>query len=523
MRIRFVRRVTIIAVVFAVVAAGCVLPQTTPGTAGFPNGVAAGDITDDGAILWTRTLSSSTVHLKIFEAVPHATLPLLVAGMNPVFNASTTTSAADDFTTKIPVTGLQSNTTYFYRFTSGTEKSQEGRFVTAPGPTESASFKFVVAADADGFPVGGPPAFNNFEVLNAARLEQPAFFAFLGDTIYSDSANAPGPIITRDEYRDAHEQNRGFKNLRDLMSATGTYAQPDDHEVFNDYDGETVDPARYAAGIGAFNDWMPTDTANVLVDGTCAGSPRYFTQKWGTQVEIFQLDERSCRSDQNPVKAACTDAGVLDLAPTAPSALRIFAGLSEEPPAGCLTALNDPLRTLLGPVQKAAFLADLSASTAQFKIVLSQNAIQQYYALPYDRWEGYGAERAEVLNYIRDNNIDDVVFLTTDVHADIFNDVFIDLTTDPTPIAYEAISGPIATNTFKQEIISAVGAEFVAPFQLVLGIQGVDCQSIDVYSYLVVSVNAAAGTLTLESKDEFGNVVANDLDSSVKCKKVLGP
>ena len=131
------------------------------------------------------------------------------------------------------------------------------------------------------------------------------------------------------------------------------------------------------------------------------------------------------------------------------------AGLPASPPAGCLAAINDPLRTFLGPVQKAAFEADLLASTAKFKIVLSEDAIQQFYALPYDRWEGYGAERSEILNHIRDNDISNVVFLTTDLHANIANDVFIDKTTDPTPIAYEAISGPIATNTYRHEILNA--------------------------------------------------------------------
>src|SRR3954471_12268396 len=145
----------------------------------------------------------------------------------------------------------------------------------------------------------------------------------------------------------------------------------------------------------------------------------------------------------------------LDLAPTAPSGLRLFAGLPAAPPAGCLDAINDPARTLLGPVQKAAFEADLAASTAKFKIVLSEDAIQQFYALPYDRWEGYGGDRSEILNHIRDNHISNVVFLTTDLHANIANNVFIDKTLDPDPIAYEAISGPIATNTYKHEILNS--------------------------------------------------------------------
>ncbi len=304
------------------VASACSLPSITPGTAGFPNGVAAGDVTASGATLWTRTSAEASVDVNVYDAVLPANSLLAVPGDTPVFTASSSTTADTDFTTKVQVGGLQPHHTYFYRFTNGSEQSQLGRFVTAPAADQAASFRFVVAADADGFPVGGPPAFNNFEVLGRARLDQPDFFSFLGDTIYSDSSYAPGPITTVDQYRDAHEQNRKFENLRNLMSATGTYAQIDDHEVYNDFDGQTVDPARYAAGLQAFNDWMPTNSANVLADPTCAGGhPRYFHQKWGTQVELFQLDERSCRSSQDPVKAVCTPPdSALDLAPTAPAA-----------------------------------------------------------------------------------------------------------------------------------------------------------------------------------------------------------
>jgi phosphodiesterase/alkaline phosphatase D-like protein len=155
--------------------------------------------------------------------------------------------------------------------------------------------------------------------------------------------------------------------------------------------------------------------------------------------------------------------------------------------------------------------------------VLNEVAIQQFWALPYDRWEGYGGERTELLGYIRDHSIGHVVFLTTDLHANIANEVAIDSQTDPTPIAYEAISGPIATNTFKQEIIDTVGADLVVPFQAALTAAGVDCRAIDTYSYQLVEVDAVAGTMTITSKDQNGHVVSDDLTPSTKCQKVLGP
>ena len=63
----------------------------------------------------------------------------------------------------------------------------------------------------------------------------------------------------------------------------------------------------------------------------------------------------------------------------------------------------------------------MSSSTATFKVIINEVPIQQYYALPYDRWEGYEAERQAVLNFLKDN-VENVVFLTTDVHANMVND-----------------------------------------------------------------------------------------------------
>ena len=52
----------------------------------------------------------------------------------------------------------------------------------------------------------------------------------------------------------------------------------------------------------------------------------------------------------------------------------------------------------LGAQQYAAFTKAIKASTATWKVVVNEVPIQQYYALPYDRWEGYEAEREKLLH-----------------------------------------------------------------------------------------------------------------------------
>ena len=67
--------------------------------------------------------------------------------------------------------------------------------------------------------------------------------------------------------------------------------------------------------------------------------------------------------------------------------------LANPAPPACLAAINDPNRTMLGAKQLATFEKAIKKSSATFKVIFNEVPIQQFYALPYDRWEGYAAER----------------------------------------------------------------------------------------------------------------------------------
>ncbi len=481
---------------------------TTPDRVGFPTGVAVGEVTATTAAFWARTDRPAAVKLEVSR---HPSF----RGRD-VFHRTVHTAASDDFTAHVEATGLSPATPYFYRWRHGGETARTGTFRTAPAPDTAADVRLAFTGDSDGTRVNGQPGFNNFEVLDALRAEHPDFWVYLGDTIYSDSSLRPtGPAVTLDEYRDAYEVNRGYPALRDLLAGTSTYAIWDDHEVHNDFDGQTVDPARYAAGRQAFLDWMPF-TGRTLVDPSCAGDPLFRTFSWGRAVDVIVLDERSCRSAD--VAAVCGG----DLVPTLPAAIRTQFGLPASPPPGCLDAIFDPTRTMLGPVQLAAFEQALLTSSATFKLVVNEVPIQQYWALPYDRWEGYGAERNQVIDFIRDNAITGVGFLTTDNHANFFNDVFVDRFTDAESVADEIVAGPIATNTLEQEIIDLIGPPGVAAFQGVLAIAGAGCRQLDTYAYAVMDVDADAGAATVSLRDETGAVLAAFGDPTVPCVRAIG-
>jgi phosphodiesterase/alkaline phosphatase D-like protein len=178
---------------------------------------------------------------------------------------------------------------------------------------------------------------------------------------------------------------------------------------------------------------------------------------------------------------------------------------------------------MLGPVQKAQLKNDLLSSTATHKVIISELAWQQFYALPYDRWEGYGGERSEMLNFIRNNGIDNVAFLTTDNHGTLQNQVSIDTFADNTPIANEAITGPIATNTFQQEVLGFAGPLGLFVFNTTLNLVNIDCRHLDKYSYGHVDVSAAGDTATVSSRDSNGAVIADQNVPTTFCSQVYGP
>ena len=95
-------------------------------------------------------------------------------------------------------------------------------------------------------------------------------------------------------------------------------------------------------------------------------------------------------------------------------------------------------------------------------MILNEVPIQQFYALPYDRWEGYAAERRKLLDFLK-NNVQNAVFLTTDVHANLVNDARLKTLEPGGPVdsgITEITTGPIATKNFAGEINGAVGGDY---------------------------------------------------------------
>ena len=488
--------------------AGLVAAVLVPAAAaapGFRYGVAAGEITSTSAVLWTRSNELGPVKLYVWPA-PRKGMPPVQITLRP--------TNARDRVVQRRVHGLKPDTAYTYLFSTPYKKTSiatGGAFRTAPSPGQAATIRFAITGDADGArdPKTGKPAYNLFQVYGRMAAERNHFNINLGDTIYSDSevAGLPPALSVAAKWR-KYRENLGFAHLRNLRRGTGLYSHWDDHEFVNDFTRPEHGGTIYAAGARAFRDYAPVTYSDA--------SGLYRTFRWGKHLELFFLDERSFRSGK--VRTVCGN----DLAPTAPQEVRnafaaLVPALTNPVPQACLDAIADPSRTMLGARQYAAFTKAIKASTATWKVIVNEVPIQQYYALPYDRWEGYAAERERLLTFLRDN-VRNVVFLTTDTHANFVNEVRLRTLAPGGPVGtgmWEVVTGPVATNTQNKEVDDTLGrpgmgSAIVALFYKPAPPRGVGmaCASGNVYSYASVRVTGA--TLTVTPRDSAGKLVREE-------------
>lgn len=475
----------------AVLVGAAVVPAPSLAAAGFSYGVAA-QADSHSAILWTRVDAEGPVPYQVAtdKAFHHVTR-----------HGRSTASSATDLTVKPTVTGLDPATKYFYRFGSRSMGfSDVGTFETLPRGGSNDPVKLAFTGDSDilwNTPPQGdtqPP----FAVLDRIREEHQPMFVYMGDTIYSDSETHAPTALTFDEKAQKYKDNR-ITATQGVLGSTSTWAMWDDHEVINDFDGaqlEQDDPQLLQAGRDAFNAYWPVH------------EDRYYRKvSYGKNADMFFLDERTYRTQSaDEPNSPCRDSnGTLDKAPTMPESDRADLGYPPADPA-CIEHVNDPSRTMLGNAQLQWLENGLLRSKAKWKLIMNEVVISQLFVIPYDRWDGYSAERTALLQFIADHHIKNVVFLTTDIHANFASRVYVDITDKTSkPVAYEIATGPIQTCTLKCEIesLTTQGAgDLFKNFLISHRLIDVDCVNFDSFGYDDVSIPAGGASMTSTFKTD---------------------
>ena len=384
----------------------------------FSHGVASGDPLPNRAIIWTRVTPE-------VGATPGSGLGKRVtvtweASRDPNFRTQVVrgeakTGPEQDHTVKMDLGGLLPSTVYYYRFLFKNAISPVGRFRTAPpaGATVS-SLRFGLASCAN-FEGG---YFSAYRYL-AARTDLD-FILYVGDYIYEyePGAYGPGPligrthepmteIVTLSDYRRRHAQHKADADLQALHRAHPFICTWDDHELADDSwkDGAANhQPAtegsfaqRRSSALRAFFEWMPIRPP--------AASTRLYRQfQFGSLADLSMLDLRQYRDEQ--------PASPLDPAKDDPS--RVIAGREQ------LDWLKGNLAT--SPARWKLVGNPVMITPVDFRQPIDPVILAEIGALtgvPFnvDAWDGYTDDRRELLDHLAVNSINNVAFLTGDIHS----------------------------------------------------------------------------------------------------------
>jgi myo-inositol-hexaphosphate 3-phosphohydrolase/phosphodiesterase/alkaline phosphatase D-like protein len=456
------------------------------------NGIASGDTTQDSTVLWARSIFPGAVK---FEYSTDANFSVIAGTKNTVV-----TNINQPI--KVEIGGLQAGTDYYYRVTDAAGATSIGKFSTAAAPGTQAGLTFGVSGDWRG-ELAPYPAISNADERNLK------FFVEFGDTIYADfpSPGLKNPdgtekaqAITLEDYRAKHaevySQRYGQNTWGDLRASTSILATIDDHEVVNDFEGgedlakaSAADKALYGAtsglvndsplyenGLQAFQEYNPIrdefygQTGDARTDGE---RKLYRYNTYGGDAATFVLDARSFRDAELPGVANTND----------PAQVGDFLAKS-----------FNPTRTLLGRSQVEDLKRDLLKSEQDgqtWKFIMIPEPIQNLGVVgASDRFEGYAAERTEILKFINDNKINNVVFVSADIHGTLVNN-----------LTYQLAPGQaqIATSAFE---ITTGSVAFDAPF-----------------GQTVAQLASAVGLLTPAQQQFYNSLpIANDKDSIVNDK-----
>jgi alkaline phosphatase D len=336
-------------------------PESVPeDTALFPLGVQAGAMTATSALLWSYAEDSAPCVLRVWRdgEQPGQVLLLTEREVTP-----------QEGYIKTSIEGLSPGARYrygFFRKGAGgelTARSALGRFRAAFEP--GARRKLLVAASTC-TSFGNAP----YASLEMAAAESPDLFLHLGDMSYNDGA------IALDEFRAKWRQTLSDPGYRAILSACGYYITWDDHEVVDSstYDPEAMNPEQLANGKKAFFETLAVEQG--------PGDRLWRSYRWGATAEFFVVDSRSERKPS-----------------TRKSGEAIYIGREQ------MEWLKQALRE----------------SPCHFKVVLNSVPMTDLPGLwelaEADRWEGYRAQRDELLAAIRGSNLRGVYFLSGDFHC----------------------------------------------------------------------------------------------------------
>ncbi|MEV6214026.1 alkaline phosphatase D family protein [Nocardia sp. NPDC051833] len=410
----------------------------------FSLGVASGEPTADGVVLWTRL-------------APDPLAPDGYGGM-PVDPVTVDYEVAEDerFTRVVTrgaavatrelghsvhpeIAGLAPDRWYYYRFRAGSAISPVGRTRTAPAvgaPTSRMRFAF---ASCQSWSSGYYTAYEHL------REEDLDLVVHLGDYIYESSwvvarrgatllPQLEGEAVNLTGYRLKYAQAKAELPLQGAHAAFPWLVTFDDHELDNNWAGAQpglgldvyrlapLYRRRKAAAFQAMYEHQPMRLAQLPAGPTVHLHRRY---RFGDLAEFTMIDTRQYRDPQ-----ACGDGTAV---------------------TGCAERFATD-RTILGAAQRDWLVDGLSSSPTRWQVLGNQVAMAQSdydpgpeLLLGTDAWDGYIADRNTVLGAASARAAGNLVVITGDRHENYVADLRGDYADPESPVVATEFTGTSIT------------------------------------------------------------------------------
>lgn len=404
----------------------------------FALGIASGDPTPDGVVLWTRLLPAEpgaaqaplTVHWELADD----------AGFRRIVQRGQAQALpAWGHSVHVELQGLAPDRWYHYRFMHGDAVSATGRTRTAPAPQALPARLRVAFASCQRWEHGQYAAWRH------VAGDAPDLVLFLGDYIYEYASppdttglarvHALRTARTLADYRDRYALHKSDPLLQAAHAACPWGVTWDDHEVQNDYAGELGregDAQAFRemrlAGWQAFYEHMPL-RASSLARGVGALQV-YRSLGWGRLARLHLLDARQFRNWQACRKPGSSGAGAVR-------------------PEDC-AAWSDPQRTLLGSAQEHWLDERLAEDAPRWSVIAQQTlfSLRRYPSgtRSADSWDGYPAARERLLQSLQRHPQRNTVFLGGDIHQNYVCNVLAEPDRPDAPVLASEFCGTSITS-----------------------------------------------------------------------------
>lgn len=404
----------------------------------FSHGVASGDPTPNGLVIWTRVSSPEASFNVGWQVATESTFRNLVA------SGEAATGKDQDNCVKIDVKGLQPGKQYFYRFNYQGKVSEPGRTRTLP--IGDVSKLCIALASCSNYAFG---YFNAYEQIAADKDVE--FVLHLGDYLYEYGVDGWGgeeskklgrehqpahEIKTLADYRQRHAQYKADIASRMLHAAHPMICIWDDHESANNpyiHGAQNHQPdegkwyERRNAATQAYFEWMPVRDPKPGMEKI----ELWRSFEFGNLATLITLETRHTGREEQ--------VDYYEYLPNikTPEDRQVFLD----------KVMGNPQRDMLSPAMKDFYRAELGKSVEQkkpWRLIgnqipmariflpdvadiakkLDDNTMGGYLYvgqlnLPWysDTWDGYAGAREQFYQMTQQAGASDLLVLTGDSHS----------------------------------------------------------------------------------------------------------